>query len=269
MRRGEGAFTHVVAQPGYSFLLVGSGSSLLYYQANPRLTPLGHLPALGPLWSWADAQQRHRLWVHYLKDDAVHHFELSRNVKRPAELLSTVSLPGFDGNRVVRLVGGQWVYTAHNEFAAAGRLRLVEGLRHVWLGTALSADVFVPGGGMNLWATDTHHITRYEITPLDQVLPVTGLPLVGEPWAAVSEGERLALLSQSSSEGPRQWGVQVVGNGRSFDVRLPDLTDRNAPELAKHLTLCLAPGRTWVVIGDRRDVRVVDYVAGTTLWRSN
>lgn len=268
MRRGEGAFTHVVAQPGYSFLLVGSGTSLLYYQANPRLTPLGHLPALGPMRIWQDAQQRDRVWAHYLKDDAVHHFELPRNVRHSARLLSSAPLPDFDGTQVVRLVGGQWIYRANSEFAAAPRLRLVDGQRRVWLTSGLSAEIVVPGGGMNLWAIDTHRITRHEITPLDQVIPGAGSSLVGETWAAVGEGERLALLSQHSAGEGRRWGVQVVVGSRSYYVKLPHLAGRDSPQLANGLTLCLVPGRTWVVLGDRSDVHIVDYAAGSSVWQT-
>lgn len=122
---------------------------------------------------------------------------------------------------------------------------------------------------MNLWAIDTRRIARYEITPLGQVLSGAGSPLVGETWAAVGGGDRLALLSQHSGEERRQWSVQVVVGGRSYYVSLPDLADRDSPQLANGLTLCLAPGRTWVVIGDRRDVRIVDYVAGKSVWQSH
>src|SRR5690606_25505692 len=44
-RHEHGAYTHVTAQAGYSYLLVGGGASLLYYQANPNRLSLGHLPA--------------------------------------------------------------------------------------------------------------------------------------------------------------------------------------------------------------------------------
>lgn len=267
LRRPRGAFTHVVEQPGYSFLLVGRESSLAYYQANVRLTQLSHFPALGPLRIWADAQSRERLWVHYLKDDAVHHFELPRDVHLPARLLHSISLPNFDGRRLIRLQGGQWLFGAHGEFAEAPRLRWTDGRHQLWLEGGWEGVALVAGQAMNFWAVYPERVVSHRMEPLDKAIQVQASMLQGDPWGAVSQGDRLAVLSHRVVDGRRRWSAQVVTPARTHHVEFPDLEDPGTPEFATQLTLCLPPERTLVVVGSSRDVRVVDYVTQKTLFR--
>lgn len=265
-RRRDGAYTHVVEQPGYGFVLVGSGPSLFFYQANPRFTPLGHLPAIGPLTIWADAQQRHRLWVHYLKDDAVHHFELPRDEQKTAQLLSSVPLTHFDGVRLERLIGGQWLYGAHGEFATEPRLRLIDGARSAWLGaSAPQVQGLAPGRGMDVWTIGPSTALRYEIDPLDRVTTSDVLEFWGEPWVAASQGGRLGVLSHRTIANERQWQLQVIDGATSkapFSVALPAREDGPDLRVALGRSLCLVPGRTWAAVGGISELYIVDYAKG-------
>lgn len=261
LRYRQGQFTHVVDQPGYSFLLVGPGSSLLYYQANHRLTALAHLPALGPLHLWPDAQKRERLWLHYLKDDAVHHFELPRRVNERARLLSSVGLEGYRGGGLTRLAAGQWIYVAHTE-SDVSTLRVVEGSRRFWLSPSSSADSLVAGSSGEFWSIDAAHISRFEFTPLGRLRPSDVKDAGGEVWAAVSEGGRLAFLAQTTDGARRRWALGVRASNGWHAVELPNLTGRDEPAAARDLTLCLVPNRPWVVWGGREEVRVLDFETG-------
>lgn len=267
LRRARGEFTHVVEQPGHSFLFVGRDSSLAYYQANLRLTRLSHLPALGPLHIWADAQSRERLWVHYLKDDAVHHFELPKDVDVPARLLHSVPLPDFDGRHLIRLHGGQWLFGAHGEFAEESRLRWTDGKYRAWLDGRWDGVALVAGQAMDFWAVHPERVVSYRVTPLDKAEQLRLSMLHGEPWGAVNQGGRLAVLTHRVSEGRRQWSTQVVTQTHTYHVELPDFDDPGTPDFATRLTLCLPPQRTLVVVGNSSDVRVVDYVTQKTLFR--
>lgn len=259
------AFTHVVAQPGYSFLLVGAGNSLLYYQANTRLTALAHLPALGPLHVWPDTQRRERLWVHYLKDDAVHHFELPRKVKERALLLSSVALYGYGGRGLARLAAGQWLYIAQNESGGAG-LRMVDGTRRVWVHPSWSTDTLVAASALRFWSIEAERVAQFEVTPLDRLHPHGVTELAGEIWAAVSDGPRLASLSQTADGARRVWTLQVNEYNRWHAMELADLSGTDQPVEARDVSLCLVPDRPWVVWGRRDGVQVVDFERGEVVW---
>lgn len=265
-RYAHGAFTHVTPQPGYSYILVGAGPSLLYYQANPRSTPLGHLPAIGPFTIWADQQHRERLWVHYLKDDAVHHFALPRDTELAAQLHQSVALPSFDGTLLARLATGQWIYSAHNESGTGVQWRSSTGARTAWLGgLPAQTQAVVPAAGADLWLVLPHAALGYRMSPLDQLLPNGNITLQGEPWVATSEGGRLAMLSQAVSDSKRQWRVQVLATGR-LRATLP-LTSNATDDIrsAARRALCLAPQRPWVVVAGPSELRVINYATGREL----
>jgi hypothetical protein len=265
-RYKDGAFTHVTDQPGYSFLLVGDGPSLVYYQANPRLTPLGHLHAIGPFTIWADHQDRERVWVHYLKDDAVHHFALPRDVERAGALLGTVALANFTGTLLARLTAGQWVYASNSESGGGAQLRLVDGTRTAWLGgIPAQAEAAVPGAGIGLWLLSTRQAMAFELSPLDHLMPRGAVDLPSEPWAATSAGERLAVLSQEVKGTKRHWSVQVVEAGRPFTPLALALNEADEIASLSRLSMCLAPDRPWVVVGSPRGLQVIDYTTGEAL----
>lgn len=264
-RQREGAFTHVTDQPGYSFLFVGAGPSLVYYQANPRFVGLGHLPALGPLQIWPDVEQRERLWVHFLKDDAVHHFELPKAASGRAALVGSVTLSGFDGRRLARLYGGQWVYSAFSEATSEPRLRWQDGARSAWLGVFPSDTEAVVGGvGMGLWLLSPRQAYAFEVTPLDQLLGRGQRALPSKPWAAASDGGRLAVLGQASRGKTRVWSAVVSDAGALYEREIV-FSDANDVGAAARRGVCLAPGRPWVVVGGPRELRVLDYVSGELL----
>lgn len=274
-RYPDGVFTHVVNQPGYSYLLVGAGSSLLYYQANPRLTPLGHLHAIGPFVMWADQQDRKRIWVHYLKDDAVHHFALSRDTKQAAALLGSVALPNFAGTVLARLTAGQWLYAAHGEWTSdvegAGPgcsgdspvncpLRLADGTRSAWVGaTPPGIEAVVSGAGSKLWLVSSKRAQAFDLDPLDRLRPHGTADLAGEPWLAVSEGGRLAVLSQRVEAGRRRWTLQLEDGAHSGEPLELAVKDAGDVAAAARRGACLVPARPWVVVGGPSDLRVIDY----------
>jgi hypothetical protein len=275
-RYEDGAFTHVTEQPGYSYLLVGAGPSLLYYQANPRLTVLGHLPALGPFTIWADPQARERLWVHYLKDDAVHHFELPRDSERAGELLGSLALPNFDGNLLARLTAGQWIYAAYSESggadpfaggpAAGKQLRLVDGARTAWLGGfPAQSEAAAAGSGVGVWLLSMRGALAFELSPLDRLVPNGAIDLASEPWVAVTEGGRLAVIGQEVKARTRLWTLQVVETGKTRALLPLSFDDAADVRSASRRALCLVPGRPWVVVGGPNELRVIDYTTGAEL----
>lgn len=264
-RYRDGEFSHVIEQPGFTYLLVGAGPSLSYYQASPRLTALAHVPALGPFSLWADPQDHARVWVHYAKDDAVVHLALARNPERMAELLGTIRLPNYDGALLTRLTAGPWLFSAHGEAASRSELRIQFGDRTAWLGSVPeSSQAASAGFGTHVLLLSAERALDFEVTPLERLAPRGAVELSARPWAAASEGRRTAVLGQRVVDGRRTWSVQVIEQNRTRAVIGVSFDDAASVEKAARRGVCLAPGRPWVIIGGPHELRVVDYSTSQT-----
>lgn len=265
-RHEHGAFTHVIAQPGYSYLLVGGGASLLYYQANPNHSSLGHLPALGAFTIWPDPQHRERVWVHYAKDDAIVHFALPRDTARPPEALGTVPLAHFDGSLLTRLTAGQWLFGARSEAETASQLGLVDGSRAAWLGGfPADTEALLPGAGARVWLLSRRQVRTFEGTVTERLEPRGAVDLAGEPWVAASDGPRLAVLTQRLGDGQRQWRVQVVSTAKTSPPVELGLSDAGSIASAARRGICLVPDRAWVIVGGPTELFVINYATGEVL----
>lgn len=263
-RSTKRTFTHVVAQAGHSYLLLGPHESLLYYQPHTRVEALARLPALGPFRIWPDARHHEWVWVHYLRDDAVHRFELPRltppgtdeQKSAKASLQTSVELAGFDRKSVERTVYGRWVYTRAEDDAAIVLMSgFGEGVAHV-----RAASVTL---------TIDERIGRTN-EPTARSLVVE---LAGYPFSVVEAEGRLAVVTHTARADGRDWQLEVIeASGHVHRVTLPNRTgsvqaahvDEFAEEVANR-SVCLVPGKPWAVVGGRTSVRLFDYRTSTPL----
>jgi hypothetical protein len=267
-RSHKRAFSHVVAQAGHSFLMVGPVESLVYYQPNTRLLPLARLPSLGPFQLWADVRSHQWVWVHYLRDDAVHRFELlspsvdtearasERGGMAKAAVLETLTLAGFDGTTVERKYSGEWIYERQVPTApetVSGEVLHVSGL-------GKSGHVRVTGSTVALFATSTQ-------------TSALNVALMGYPFSMVESGGRVAFVTHRSVDRGREWQVEVIeSSGSVHRVSLPNhggsqrngTADAFAMEVSDR-SLCLVPGRPWVVVGGKTKVQLLEYQTGVVL----
>lgn len=270
-RSNKREFTHVIAQVGHSFLLVGPDESLLYYLPNTHLQVLARLPALGAFQLWSDVRAREWVWVHYLRDDAVHRFELQGVVEQKqrsassertgvpkAALLESVELPDFDGKSVERSANGPFLYTrqgavTHDRSAANSDVLIVSN--------------FGKSGMAEARATSVTLRANADSRAGDVVVAIEGYP-----YSMVGSENAVALITHTTNERGRRWQLEVIkGRDAVWRVPLPspsagetlEADDALALELGNR-SLCLVPGRTWAVIGGPTDVRVVDYRSGET-----
>lgn len=270
-RSDKRKFTHVVAQAGHSYLMVGAIESLVYYQPHTHLLPLTRLPALGPFQLWADVRRRDWVWVHYLRDDAVHLFELPALARVAASnsmsehpsparaaLRQSVVLSDFDGKSVERTYSGGFVHTRYDGNQSPGAdtaVLLLSNFGRAGVAHARASTVTLhpPKGGAD---------SGVEVK------------LQGHPFSMVEAEGRVALITHRSSDSKRDWQLEVVLVPRVVRrVPLPSHTTEPAPdndpftaEVANR-SLCLVPGKPWVVVGGKTAVSVIDYDTGNTLLR--
>lgn len=259
----QATFTHVVPQEGHSYLLLGPRESWVYYLPNPRLSAYGRVPALGPFQVWPDPRRREWLWVHYLKDDAVHRFELAGE-RQDASLSATVRLPRFSGPTVARLTTGAWLYPASPEATSAP---------NAWLSVIGERSVQQPSipeqtiASSRSWRSDR----AWALSPTQAMLlaldrpgaPQLTVDLVGAPYALDEEGRRLAVVTQRQTPRQRQWFVEVIeASGKHSVLELAQRGGSGADGLKQDTSdrdVCLVPTRPWVVVGGRTSLQILDY----------
>lgn len=67
------------------------------------------------------------------------------------------------------------------------------------------------------------------------------------------------------TDGVRHWSVQVVEAGKAGAPLPLRLDDAGGVASASRRSVCLVPGRMWVVVGGPTELRVVDYATGAEL----
>lgn len=264
-RSTQRRFTHVVAQAGHSYLLLGPNESLLYYQPHTHIEPLARLPALGPFRVWPDARHHEWVWVHYLRDDAVHRFELPKLGAFPVEtrgpvkasLQTSVQFSGFDGSSVERTAYGEWVYTrAEDEVQSL----LVSGFGE---GLAYARESSV------MFTSHERRPARSNPSPARTLV----VELSGYPFSMAESEQRLALITHTTHTEGRDWQLEVIeASGAVHRVALPNRTasshapdvDAFAQEVADR-SVCLVPGKPLAVVGGKTSVRLFDYRTGESL----
>jgi hypothetical protein len=105
----------------------------------------------------------------------------------------------------------------------------------------------------------------FELSPLDRLVPNGAIDLASEPWVAVTEGGRLAVIGQEVKARTRLWTLQVVETGKTRALLPLSFDDAADVRSASRRALCLVPGRPWVVVGGPNELRVIDYTTGAEL----
>ncbi len=253
----------MVSQAGHGYLMVGPVESLLYYQPNTRVQSLARLPAWVRSSVWSDVRRRDWVWVHYLRDDAVHRFEL------PAGTLGQ----------------GGVVWDEHLTLVKAVLLESVQLLRvrrqkcgtRVFGGFIARAPTLNRPTMMCCWfriggKTGSAQARESSVTLASSDGRKANVELRGYPFSMVEADGRIALVTHHTSSDRREWQLEVkTSAGKIRRVDLPgqqELEQAGQDHFATEVTnrsLCFVPGKPWVVVGGKTAAWVFDYDSGRTL----
>jgi hypothetical protein len=259
-------FLSATALTGFSTLLVGPKSTQRYYAGEKAAERFVRTPMLGAAFVSADNDNIDNFWTLFLRDDAAHQFHLDPEVFHAASV-NVVSLAGFDGRVAIRLLSGAFLFTRGHEviWQQAGRQRVYSLVdlapEPVGFASAERTDQF--------WVFDArlgaHLVELAAGRPVRQHLQFRG-----EVFAYDVEGERVAVVSVVQTPHQRDFYLQVFVRGALLLERELAQNYEGAGNWEQRVMadrdVCLLPGRSWVAVGGRGGVNILDYASGQALW---